>query len=68
MMRDLQKDTRAVAGIDFTTARAPVVEVVQHLQCLLDNRVRFPAFDIGDKTDAASVVFIRRIVKPLFRR
>jgi len=68
MMRDLQKDTRTVAGIDFTTARAPVVEVVQHLQCLLDNGVRFPAFNIGNKTDPAGVMLIRRIVEPLFWR
>jgi hypothetical protein len=61
-MRHLQQDTRAVAGIDFATARAAVFEVEQNLERLLDDGVRLFAFDIDDEADAARFVLEARII------
>jgi hypothetical protein len=44
---------------------APVVEVLQDLQALLDDRVALVALDMGDKADAAGIVFVGRIVQTL---
>jgi hypothetical protein len=42
-------------------------KVAQDLQTLLDNRVAFLAPDIRDETDAAGVVLVSGVVKPLRR-
>jgi hypothetical protein len=42
-----------------------VVEVLQDLQALLDDRVALVALDMGDETDAAGIVFIGGIVQTL---
>jgi hypothetical protein len=39
-----------------------MVQVFQDLQTLLDNRVALLAFDVRDKTDAAGVVLVGRVV------
>jgi hypothetical protein len=35
------------------------------LRTLLDNPMAFLAFDVGDKTDAARIVFVRGVIKAL---
>ena len=67
-MRDLEQNPGAIPGVDFAAARAAMAEVVQDLQRLLHNRMRLSTFDVGDKTDAARVVFMGRIVETLFGR
>jgi hypothetical protein len=41
-------------------------KVAQDRQTLLDDRVGFPAFDMGHEADAARVVFVIRVVQTLF--
>ncbi len=64
-MRDLKQDTRAVARIRVAAGRAPVFQFAQHIQSLLDNGMGFMAFGVGDKADAASVMFKRRVVQSM---
>ena len=45
--------------------RTAVGEVFENLQTLCDDGVRFRAFDVCDKTDATSVVFVGGIVQSL---
>jgi hypothetical protein len=40
-----------------------VFEVFQDLQALLDNRVGLLALDMGNKTDAAGIVFVGRVIQ-----
>ena len=68
IMRHLQEDAGAIAGVDFAAAGAAVVEIVEYLQRLLDDRVRRPAFDVGDKADATRVVLVDRVVEALLGR
>ena len=44
------------------------VEIDQNLDALEDDVVRLPALDVGDKSDAASVMLVLRAVKSLSRR
>ena len=67
-VRDLDQHTRAVAGFRIAAARAPVRQIDQNLNALENDVVRFLAFDIGYKADAASIALVRRIVKSLRRR
>jgi hypothetical protein len=43
-------------------------EILEYLQRLNDDRVAFPAFDMGDKAQAAGVVLVARVVQALFGR
>jgi hypothetical protein len=45
-----------------------MIEVVEDLQRLADNRVAFCTLDMGDKAHAARIVLVAGIVKPLGRR
>jgi hypothetical protein len=45
-----------------------MVKVLQDQQRLLDQRVAAFAFDVGDKTDTASVMLILGCVQPSARR
>ena len=67
-MRHLDENARAVAGIGLAAAGAAVVQVQQHLQGLLDDRVGLPALDVDDEPDAAGLVLELRVVKALFGR
>jgi hypothetical protein len=67
-MRWLDQNARAVPGIGLAPAGAAVVQVVQHLQGLLDNRMGLAAFDIDHKAHPAGLVLKLRIIKPLFAR
>jgi ACT domain-containing protein len=40
-------------------------QIPENLQTLFNNGVRFRAFDVCDKTDATSVVFIGGIIQSL---
>jgi hypothetical protein len=64
-MGHLDQDARAVAGVGFATARAAMVEVAEHLEGLLDDLMRFPAFDIHHETDAAGFVFEPGVIEAL---
>ena len=64
----LNETSGAIAHQWIGTDRAPVVEVEKNLQGIADEAVRFAAFDIDHKSDAARVVLIPRVVKTLFLR
>ena len=65
---DLDEDTGAIPDQGICPHRAAMVQVNQELQALADNFVGLFAFDIGDKADAARIMFVARIVQALFRR
>ena len=67
-VRHLHQDAGAVTGVFFAAAGAAVIEILQYRERLLDDLVRFLAFDINDETDAAGIMLKARIVKTLFFR
>ncbi len=58
LVRDLDQDAGAVAHQRVGADRAAVVEVLEDLQALLDDRVRLQALDVRDEADAAGVVLV----------
>ncbi len=64
-VRNLDQDARAVAHQRIGADGAPVVEVLENLQALLDDLVAFLALDVSDEADAAGVVFVLRVVQTL---
>lgn len=67
-MWHLNEYARPIASIGLTTARAAVVEVVQHLDGLLQDAMGFPALHVDHEANATGLVLIRRIVKALLDR
>jgi hypothetical protein len=67
-MRHLQEDAGAIAGVGLAAAGAAMVEVLQHLDRLLQDLVRLPPFDIDHKADATGVVLEPGIVQSLLGR
>ncbi len=67
-VRSLDEDACAVAGIGFATASAAVVQVQQHLHCLLDDGMGLLALDVHHEADPARVVLELRIVQALLAR
>ena len=67
-VRQLKKDTRAVAGIHIGALTAAVVHIAQHHKSLPQDLVGFTAFDVGDDTQTAGVVLEPGIIKPLLGR
>ena len=61
----LDQAAGAVAHQRIGADRAAMVEVLQDLQTLGDDVVRFSAFDVHDEADAARVVLVSGIVKAL---
>ena len=61
----LDQDARAVARVRLAAARAAVQQVDEHLQRLLDDRVRPLAFDVDDEPHPARVMLERGIVQTL---
>ena len=57
---NLDQDAGAVAHQRVGADGAAMVEVLEDLQALLDDRVRLAARDVGDEADAAGVVLVRR--------
>jgi len=64
-VRHLDQQACAVRELRIPAHRAAVVQVLQDRQALVDDRVRFFALDVRDKTDAASVVLAGRVVEAL---
>ncbi len=64
---NLDQDAGAVAHQRVRADRAPVVEVLQDLQALLDDGVALVALDVGDEADAAGVVLVGWVVQDLAR-
>ena len=61
-VRNLQQQPGAISGLGVTPARTAMREVHQNLDTLLDDLVAGASLDVGDESDAASVVFVTRIV------
>ena len=61
----LDEHARAVAGVDLAAAGAPVVEVLQYLDRLLEDAVRLVPLDVDDEADAARVVLEAGVVQSL---
>jgi hypothetical protein len=64
-MRDLHKNAGAVACERVGSRGAAMGQVFEDLQAVLDDLAARPAFEIGDETDAASIVLVLRIVESL---
>jgi hypothetical protein len=67
-VRDLYQDTSPIAGVFFTATPATMVEVFENCEGLFHNLVGALAFDMDHKTNAARIVFERRIVQALLGR
>ncbi len=67
-VRHLDEDARAIAGIRLAAAGAPVIEVAQHLDGLLQDAMRLAALDVDDEPHAAGLVLEPRVVEPLLSR
>ena len=67
-VRHLDQDAGAVARVDLGAAGAAVVQVLEHLDRLLDDPVRLLALDVDHESLATGVVLVARVVEPLFRR
>ena len=68
LVRRLDEDARAVAGVGLAAARAAVVQVQQDLQGLLNDGMGLPALDVGHESHAAGLVLELRVVQALFGR
>jgi hypothetical protein len=64
-VRDLDQDAAAVAHLRVCAHGAPVVEVEENLQALLDDAVGPAVLHVGDEADAAGILLMGRIVEPL---
>ena len=64
---DLDQDAGAVAHQAVGADRAAVVQVLEDLQTLGDDRVRLVAGDMGHEADAAGIVLVRRVVEARLR-
>ena len=67
LVRNLDQDAGAVAGLRIAAARSAVRQVDQNLNSLDDDIVRLLAADVGDKPDTAGVAFVGGVVKTLRR-
>ena len=43
-----------------------MLQIEQYFECVFDNLVRSPAFDVSDKTHATSIVLVPWVVETLF--
>jgi hypothetical protein len=67
IIRDLDQDAGAVAHQLVGAHRTAVVQVLQNLQALLNDRMRALTFDVRDKPHAAGIVLELRPVEALLR-
>ena len=67
-VRDLNQNTRAVAGLRVASACAAVRQVNQNLDSLENNIVRLFALDVNDKPEATSIVLVGGVVQSLLSR
>jgi hypothetical protein len=64
LVGDLDQDARAVAH-ELVGADGPaMVQVLEDLEALLDDRVRLLALDVRDEADTAGVLLVRGVVQP----
>ena len=68
IMGNLNQNAGAVAGAGVGAHRAPMGEIEQHLEALLDNAVARLAIEIGDEAHATGIVLQCRIIKSLLSR
>ena len=68
VVRDLDQDAGAVARDRVGAHRAPVLDVAQDGDRVLDERVGLAALEIGDEADATGIVLPLRIEEPLGAR
>ena len=66
-VRDLDQDSRAVAGVGLGAPGTPVLEVDEGREATADRPVVATPRDVGDEGDAAGVVFEGRVVEALGR-
>jgi hypothetical protein len=59
---------RAVAGIRFAAACAPVIHIAQGFGGIADDAVAADPLHVGDEADAATVLFVGRVIEPVFYR
>ena len=60
------QNSRTVTSIRLATTSTPVNHVIQHVQRIVDNLPRPLPLDVGHKSHATTVVFVGRIVQPVF--
>ena len=63
----LDEDSGAIAGVVFAPAGAPVTQIHQYLQSLVDDIMRAAPFDVGHEAHSAGFMLELRIIKPLRR-
>ena len=63
LVRHLHEDARAVAGARIGADRAAMFEIEENGDTVFDGLMGLPPLDVGDETDAARILFIRRIKK-----
>ena len=68
VVRDLDQNAGAVAGQRIGTGRAAMLEVLEYLQCIFDDAMRFEPLEVGDEADAASILFKCGVEKTFSRR
>ncbi len=66
-MGHLQQDAGAVTRVDLAAAGAAMVEVLEDLDALFDDGVRFATLDVHDEADAAGVMLELRVIEALLR-
>src|SRR6185503_3276857 len=62
-VRRLNQDAGAVPRVRFAAAGAPVQQVDENLESLLDDAVRTAALDVDDEPHTAGVTLVARIVQ-----
>ena len=65
IMRDLRQDPCAIPALLISALAAPVLQILQDLQSIVDNIIRALAADIRHETDPASIMFISGVIQPL---
>ena len=65
-MRHLDKDAHPITGVFLTATGAAMQEVLQYGKCIGDDPVRLAAFHVNDKTYAAGIMFLGRLIKTRF--
>jgi hypothetical protein len=62
---DLEENAGAIAGFGIASAGSAVRQVEQHLDSLAYDCVTLVAANVGDESDPAGVVLLRRMVETL---
>src|SRR5262249_22732566 len=64
----LDEDPGAITCVSFAATGSPVIKIKQNLQSLLDDPMRFAAFDVYNKPYAAGFMLKLGVIKSLFGR